>query len=408
MATQPIDLSAGFVPKQADLSAGFQKKLAQDDESGRDILHKSTDRDSLVEQAKDAAPELEAKLKRIIKGIAGVNFDAVRDQKTPERLTEKIEKEDQPVHTIPDILAARLIVDTPEARDAAVNAIKQNFDVIREEDEFEDGNEQTGYRVHKLQVQVTPELSAEIHIVPKEVAAVNDEQHDAYERMRDAALEAKEANDGAMEKFEQRNGIDDSASKSQPQEVAEKSPEQDTAASQRAAGSITKGQRVKLPDGRGATVHYVPSKSAKLPTYRFKSDDGKTVEMRSRDVEGKVKPEEKQPGYIAVDLDGTLSKYHGFKGKTVIGPPVPKMVARVKRWLANGEDVRIFTARIDSDHDGSTKKAIEEWSKKYLGQVLPVINKKDEHMKALFDDRAVQVERNDGTILGSHKKARGE
>src|SRR5579885_3196375 len=207
MATQPIDLSAGFVPKQADLSAGFQKKLAQDDESGRDILHKSTDRDSLVEQAKDAAPELEAKLKRIIKGIAGVNFDAVRDQKTPERLTEKIEKEDQPVHTIPDILTARLIVDTPEARDAAVNAIKQNFDVIREEDEFEDGNEQTGYRVHKLQVQVTPELSAEIHIVPKEVAKVNEEQHDAYERRRDAALEAKEANDGAMEKFEQRNGI---------------------------------------------------------------------------------------------------------------------------------------------------------------------------------------------------------
>jgi hypothetical protein len=114
-----------------------------------------------------------------------------------------------------------------------------------------------------------------------------------------------------------------------------------------------------------------------------------------------------QPGKIGVDLDGTLAKWMpgGKFDPKKIGAPIPKMVDRVKRWLANGEDVHIFTARVDEDKDGVARRAIEEWCQKYLGQVLPITNKKDRHFKTIYDDRAVQVERNDGSIIASHRKA---
>lgn len=51
-------------------------------------------------------------------------------------------------------------------------------------------------------------------------------------------------------------------------------------------------------------------------------------------------------GWIGVDLDGTLAMYDGFKGPEHIGDPVPKMLERVKKWLAEGREVRIFTARV--------------------------------------------------------------
>jgi hypothetical protein len=52
-------------------------------------------------------------------------------------------------------------------------------------------------------------------------------------------------------------------------------------------------------------------------------------------------------GWIGVDLDGTLAHYDGWVNTFHIGDPVPLMAARVRQWLENGEDVRIFTARVD-------------------------------------------------------------
>ena len=50
--------------------------------------------------------------------------------------------------------------------------------------------------------------------------------------------------------------------------------------------------------------------------------------------------EDDSKGWIAVDLDGTMAKYDHFKGHDHIGPPVQKMVKRVKRWLNDGENVK--------------------------------------------------------------------
>lgn len=109
-------------------------------------------------------------------------------------------------------------------------------------------------------------------------------------------------------------------------------------------------------------------------------------------------------GWIGVDLDGTLAMYDGWKGAEHIGDPVPVMVERVKCWLAEDREVRIFTARVfGADHTVTT--AIQEWCLKHIGTVLRVTCTKDYGMIELWDDRAVQVEPNTGNPIG--KSTRG-
>jgi hypothetical protein len=118
-------------------------------------------------------------------------------------------------------------------------------------------------------------------------------------------------------------------------------------------------------------------------------------------------------GWIAVDLDGTLAEYHGWVNTFHIGAPIPAMLERVKVWLAEGRDVRIFTARVDGggtaskmgvdpevvkkyeDREAITRM-IQDWTEQYLGVRLPVTNRKDYGMIELWDDRCVQVIPNTG------------
>lgn len=101
-------------------------------------------------------------------------------------------------------------------------------------------------------------------------------------------------------------------------------------------------------------------------------------------------------GWIAVDLDGTLADYSEWKGPEHIGAPVPLMVERVKAWRAEGKDIRIFTARVAHDEDGSVLAVIDRWCEEHLGERLPVTNTKDYGMVELWDDRCVQIIPNTG------------
>ncbi len=113
-------------------------------------------------------------------------------------------------------------------------------------------------------------------------------------------------------------------------------------------------------------------------------------------------------GWIGVDLDGTLAQYAGWVDELHIGEPVPAMVDRVKGWLAEGREVRIFTARVAHagvvlfNNDGSERDpravtlAIEAWCKQHIGQGLPITCTKDFGMIELWDDRCVQIEPNTG------------
>jgi hypothetical protein len=108
-------------------------------------------------------------------------------------------------------------------------------------------------------------------------------------------------------------------------------------------------------------------------------------------------------GWIGVDLDGTLAKYDGWVDATHIGDPVPLMVSRVQQWLAEGKDVRIFTARISERYEYKrhmVQVAIEKWCEKNIGATLPITCTKDYAMRELWDDRAVQVEPNTGRRIG--------
>lgn len=105
-------------------------------------------------------------------------------------------------------------------------------------------------------------------------------------------------------------------------------------------------------------------------------------------------------GWIAVDLDGTLAHYVSGQGVKYVGAPIEPMVARVKKWLAEGKTVKIFTARacglLGEDDRREQVEMIEAWCEKHIGQKLEVTSLKDFSMVELWDDRAVAVEKNTG------------
>ena len=125
-------------------------------------------------------------------------------------------------------------------------------------------------------------------------------------------------------------------------------------------------------------------------------------------------------------MDGTLTEWDGvWRGPSYIGAPIARTVRRVKHWLNQGKDVRIFTARVyvgprPSAWDAAAKtpwdSAVRQWSTRYneaalcrtaidafclkqFGRALPITCEKDYHMVLLLDDRAQQVVPNTGALV---------
>jgi hypothetical protein len=103
--------------------------------------------------------------------------------------------------------------------------------------------------------------------------------------------------------------------------------------------------------------------------------------------------------YIGVDFDGTLAT-HPHPPNFELGSPVTVMVERVKRWLKQGIEVRIITARAavfeSEDYcDSDVEKAISDiqyWCYCNISpQKFTVQAHKDFGMVALWDDLAVSV-----------------
>ena len=78
---------------------------------------------------------------------------------------------------------------------------------------------------------------------------------------------------------------------------------------------------------------------------------------------------------VFCDFDGTISHYNGWVDETHCGEPVPAMINRVKQWLSEGKEVRIFTARVTAckNLDGTDRdlshvvNAIQDWCEVYVG-----------------------------------------
>lgn len=97
---------------------------------------------------------------------------------------------------------------------------------------------------------------------------------------------------------------------------------------------------------------------------------------------------------VAVDLDGTLAQYDGWKGVDHIGDPIPGAVDFTKR-LAEFADVLIYTCRCSQEVCRGEalhflQRRVEDWLNKhgfayhhvYTGQGKPVA-------AAYIDDRAI-------------------
>ena len=112
--------------------------------------------------------------------------------------------------------------------------------------------------------------------------------------------------------------------------------------------------------------------------------------------------------WIGVDLDGTLAECDGWENSNHIGKPVPLMLDRVKRWIAEDINVKIFTARVSSKNPNKDEeyKIIKDWCKKYVGVELDITAEKDFYMFELWDDRCVPVEINTGLIMSTERLQR--
>lgn len=105
--------------------------------------------------------------------------------------------------------------------------------------------------------------------------------------------------------------------------------------------------------------------------------------------------------WIGVDFDGTLATYDHYRGDDHVGNPVEPMVRLVRKFLHDGVEVRLFTAR-------KPHPVLRKWMKEHLGQILPITNVKDPGMIAIYDDRAINVQRNTGKLSGTENVQTGK
>lgn len=125
--------------------------------------------------------------------------------------------------------------------------------------------------------------------------------------------------------------------------------------------------------------------------------------------------------WIGVDLDGTLFEIVSDKPPYPIGPIIPAMFERVKRWLKEGKTVKILTARnamsrSEVDSHGQPSSCYPEEQTKIIQDALlahglfqlKIVNHIDPYCVEIWNDRAVQVSRNKGTVARYQQSVFGE
>jgi hypothetical protein len=132
----------------------------------------------------------------------------------------------------------------------------------------------------------------------------------------------------------------------------------------------------------------------------FWADDGRFISVCRRCGQKYTDKTQVRYGgspWIGVDLDGTLAHDPGNKRENraleQIGSPIKPMLNRLRKWIAEGKTVKIFTARASSPRQ---VVMIKKWLASYGLPDLEVTNVKDLRMVELWDDRCVQVTTNLG------------
>lgn len=103
---------------------------------------------------------------------------------------------------------------------------------------------------------------------------------------------------------------------------------------------------------------------------------------------------------IAVDLDGTLAHYDGWKGIYHIGHVIPEVANAISDAQASGAEVWIFTARVsDPDDHNLASDAIAKWLVENKINVSGISAVKHKFFTEFWDDRAIQVIKNKGIFV---------
>jgi hypothetical protein len=90
--------------------------------------------------------------------------------------------------------------------------------------------------------------------------------------------------------------------------------------------------------------------------------------------------------YIGVDLDGTLAEEITPFDPLKIGRPIPAMVEKVRKALADGVCIKVFTARLaDKGLKEQIQEIIREWTKAAIGTPLESTNEKTPGMVEVWD-----------------------
>jgi hypothetical protein len=268
MSSHPLH-TLGFEPVVSSLTdLGFEPQLpvgTKEPRSGRKIVQPTKNPAINQTLATEAMAAYKARLEEVIRQISGATLAASRDAKNRHRLQEKINHEGQPAETVSDYGAAQIAVDSPQAKNAVVAAVRQHFTVLREQDNFALGDAEYRYRSDSLQLQMPNGASEELQIVPRQVFAANRQEHHDYKKARNAELAGRSApaavaaaraiNDSAMERFNSKNGI--------------------------VKGTIAKGSRVRLVDGTVARVLYV---DPNMRIARVRTEDGQNMTVRHKDL----------------------------------------------------------------------------------------------------------------------------
>ena len=94
---------------------------------------------------------------------------------------------------------------------------------------------------------------------------------------------------------------------------------------------------------------------------------------------------------IAIDFDGTIAKYDGYKGWSDVGEPMPEALQFLRTVAKIGYPLAIFSARA---RDPKGKQAIEQWVKKHkLDDIIELVtHEKLPDFILIVDDRAIRIE----------------
>ena len=202
--------ASGNVPRGTSAPEALHPPIGQTEpETGRPVLQQSPRPEVNQAAATAEHPAVKDQLEAAVEPIKGAEVTGARDEKDEERLGQKMEAEGQSPRTVRDYSGFRIAVDSPEARDQTVAALRKQFEIPNESDEFEAGNDETGFHGHTLQVREPGSpVTHEVQVLPREVAENADERHNLYEKAREgdqnAAAQMKAANEGDWQAFQSR------------------------------------------------------------------------------------------------------------------------------------------------------------------------------------------------------------